>query len=98
MVILKIGVRNLEVQMCIRCLMSPILHLVFIPVLLIYVMLLTSNRIPKDINLFVQSRSKFLQNNCSAVSPRLNVDNLIFYSYLYTRNFIKIRLKPAHTL
>ena len=55
MVILPIGVRNLEVHMCIRFLMSPILHLVFIPVLVIYVILLTSNRIPKDINLFVQS-------------------------------------------
>ena len=58
-VILPIWVRNLGVHIRIKLLMSPILLLTFI--LVISAMLLTSNWIPKDVNLFVQSSSKSRQ-------------------------------------
>ena len=57
-------------------------------------MLLTSNWIPKEVNLFVQRRSKSWQK-VVPLSPHAPILTTLFFPHL---EYHEIRLKPAYSL
>ena len=95
-VILPIGIRNLGLHILTKSLMFPILLLIF--KFVISAILLTSNWIPKDINLFVKSRSRFW---LKVVPLSLHAPILATLGFLRLSVYQKydgIHLKPAYIL